>query len=171
MITIKSNGSNWAGGQPDSMEVLFELLETETLDPVYEEFHGYRAVSHLGGYSFSGNFFNLSHVFNIWVDEEDVHVIEKLESLAQQNMLRPEYECQAFSLFAEHAIVETPTGCVLLSKQDTEKLEGYILSPEAHAATWVQGSDRFLRFLGSDPSAAKIIGPRFSSAEVERLAA
>lgn len=158
MIQVKQNGGIWAGGQPEPIEKLYELLETHTLDPMWEEFHGYHAVRHMGGYSFSGNFFNLSNVFNIWVDEDDLAVIQKLEALAQRNMLRPEYERQAFSLYSEHTVVETPTARVLLSPTVME--------------AWKQGKKhRRLQILGPDPKQATVIGPRFSSADAKRLAA
>jgi len=74
-IKIISNGS----GPAQPLENLLALLETEPLDPRFEKFGNFYenypdmadgSKSTVPNYFF-GNFFNVSHVFQIDIDEED----------------------------------------------------------------------------------------------------
>jgi hypothetical protein len=75
MITINSNGP----GKAQPIENLLALLATEPLDPRFEKFGNFYekfpemadgSKSTVPNYFF-GNFFNVSHVFSIDIDEED----------------------------------------------------------------------------------------------------
>jgi len=103
---ITSNGSKWAGQSPDSIELLLEVLANNPLDRRFEAYgdfiygldseHGYttaelRAAA-VGWVSFHGNFFKLSHVFNI--RSNDSKVIEQLTSAIRSNQKRPDYLSQ-----------------------------------------------------------------------------
>lgn len=102
--TIQSNGSKWMGEEPDSIETLLALLETEPLDRTFEpECYGnfitvdpvnMRGEKLLppGGVSFFGNFFNVSHVFSI--DTTDAVLIERLTKAIRSNQQRPDYLAQ-----------------------------------------------------------------------------
>ena len=90
MLEIQSNGSKWAGQEPDSVEVLLGVLAKEPLDKTYEDFyypleqdfcerHNYPE----GTIAFSGNFLNYSHVFNIRTDE--LSLIKQLTQAIEAN--------------------------------------------------------------------------------------
>lgn len=66
-LTIVSNGSKWAGQEPDSVEKLLEVLATTPLDPTFEDYGNFvlRPCKNKPCWSVWGNFFGLSHVFNI----------------------------------------------------------------------------------------------------------
>ena len=93
---INSNGSKWAGSEPDSIETLCGVLAEYTLDRTFEEYGNFICVREDGPRegltSFFGNFFALSHVFNI--DTDDAALIEKLTKLIRANQLRAEYQAQ-----------------------------------------------------------------------------
>ena len=101
---IKSNGSKWAGESPDSIEDLLQVLATEPLDPRFEDFGGFcypldvpgifvdpnEEGKHAGEWRFFGNFFKLSHVFNIDTDEPEV--IQQLGEAIEANMMTEGYK-------------------------------------------------------------------------------
>jgi hypothetical protein len=97
MLNIISNGSKWAGQPEDPIEKLYEVLET--LDPSFEDYGNFidESTEWLGEdpypgkkvVVFFGNFWKLSHVFNIHTDEPEV--IEKLTRLIRANQATPEY--------------------------------------------------------------------------------
>lgn len=67
---IWSNGSKWAGQEPDDLETLLAVMEIETLDPHGFHPHAFN-VGH-GRVHFFGNFIGYSHVFSIESDDKDV---------------------------------------------------------------------------------------------------
>ena len=91
---IISNGSKWAGESPDSIEKLFEVIESETLEPLWG--HPIQTNPELldgsthWGTIFSGNFCNLSHVFRIETDDPDL--IESLTYALEANMSSDAYK-------------------------------------------------------------------------------
>lgn len=103
MIRIESNGSKWAGQAPDSIEKLLDVMANHPLDR--RTFGGHFFTSK-PGYSkeflkdlgvtdvtcFSGNFFDISHVFNIITDEPVL--IGKLKKAIRKNQQRPDYKSQ-----------------------------------------------------------------------------
>lgn len=101
MIQINSNGSKWYGQEPDPIEVLFQVLENNTLDPTFEKYGDFvnrnphwlkkeAAEKYKGCTVISGNFATLSHVFNIITDDEEL--IRNFEVLVNNNKQRPEYQ-------------------------------------------------------------------------------
>jgi len=74
---VVSNGSKWAGEEPDTVADLLDVLKREPLDPTFERYGNFRLASALpGGRRFWGNFFRVSHVFDIDTnDPETVRAI------------------------------------------------------------------------------------------------
>lgn len=119
MLEITSNGSKWIGQDPDSIDRLVEVLAVEPLDPRFLNYG--RFILPLGGgkVRFFGNFFALSHVFNITTD--DPALIGRLTVAIYDNMATPEFEAlvgltdrmrdQVHALFAfVQEVAETETG-------------------------------------------------------------
>ena len=102
MVEIQSNGSKWLGQEPDNIEVLLEVLAKEPLDKTFEDYGNFyepledafcqRCGYPLGTINFFGNFFKLSHVFNIRTDE--LKLIHKLVDAIELNKLTPAYKEQ-----------------------------------------------------------------------------
>ena len=92
--TINSNGSKWYGEEPDNIEKLMEVLKEEPLDRRFEAFGDfcYPSEGLPGNIRFMGNFFRLSHVFNI--DTNDIGLIKKLARAIDLNKQRPDYKSQ-----------------------------------------------------------------------------
>jgi hypothetical protein len=98
MIQIISNGSKWAGEQPDTVEKLIEVLGEQPLNPTFEGYGNFiieentDLVKH--GVSvrvrFFGNFARLSHVFNIRTDEPDL--IATLTKAIRDNQATSAYQ-------------------------------------------------------------------------------
>ena len=83
-MRIMSNGSKWAGEEPDSVETLLEVLRSETLDPRFEEHGSITTRTSHGRVRIFGNFLTLSHVFNIEGTEEELaEIIEAIEANKQ----------------------------------------------------------------------------------------
>lgn len=96
---IISNGSKWAGEQPDSIDKLIEVLESEHVIEErffkpFENGHGEDRTYHQfcpinksekgeGWMKFFGNFENLSHVFEI--ETNDPEVVENLTKAIKNN--------------------------------------------------------------------------------------
>ena len=96
---ILSNGSKWAGESPDSIEKLIEVLNAETIEESFfvkyctnrhskakAEYTNFCPISKTddGKYShFFGNFENLSHVFRINSNENNV--VESLTNAILNN--------------------------------------------------------------------------------------
>lgn len=114
---IHSNGSRWAGEKDASIEELFAILAEYPLrrdleacgdfiveGPIcvwqngYDEETGYPLYiesdeqPYAGMTSFWGNFYNLSHVFNI--SSNDPAVIATLTAAIRANQARPDYLAQ-----------------------------------------------------------------------------
>lgn len=86
--TIYSNGSKWAGEEPDTIDTLLATLDSETLDPKFErygDFHYQEGGSHW----FFGNFQSASHVFRIETTDQDV--IDKLVAAIDANKATASY--------------------------------------------------------------------------------
>lgn len=79
MLSIISNGSKWAGEDPDPIEKLYERLEKFTL----REFSSWTYMPASKTHLFHGNFDELSAVFQIETD--DIFVIDKLKNLMMKN--------------------------------------------------------------------------------------
>jgi hypothetical protein len=95
-ITIQSNGSKWAGEQPDSIEELIQVLGQYVLSRIHEPFietpKAGECWAEQGTTRFSGNFYELSHVFSI--DTDDPELIERLTTAINANIGRPDYQAQ-----------------------------------------------------------------------------
>jgi hypothetical protein len=92
-MKIQSNGSKWAGEAPDTLEVLLDVLKTETLDPTFEQYGGffYRLPGderYDGEYHAFGNFLTVSHVFSIYGTLEELRPLAQALKLARS---KPEY--------------------------------------------------------------------------------
>lgn len=106
----QSNGSKWAGEQPDSIETLIEVLGREPLDSSFERYGNFAYQTpchadyddagkiidgapmfpeHEGVWAFFGNFENLSHVFDIV--SNDPKVIEPLRAAIAANLASAGY--------------------------------------------------------------------------------
>jgi len=90
MITIHSNGSKWAGEQPDSIDKLKDMLRTQTLDKTFEEYGNFVFKSdNKKHYCLFGNFKTYSHVFNI--DTDDKKLVNEIRQLVRENKKRSDY--------------------------------------------------------------------------------
>lgn len=96
-MKIISNGSKYYGQENDSIEVLLEVLATHPLDPSFEEFGNFfyeptyinpQFQPPLGTWRASGNFWEVSHVFNI---EGTAEEMEPLRLAIEANKARPDY--------------------------------------------------------------------------------
>ena len=107
MLKILSNGSRWAGEEPDSIENLLEVLRVHPLDRSFEHFGNFVDTSpqwgpdgtspspypdNPGVADFFGNFYHLSHGFNIHTDEPEV--IALLTKAIRANQERADYLSQ-----------------------------------------------------------------------------
>jgi hypothetical protein len=112
MTTIQSNGSKWAGDQPDSIEGLIDVLKTQTLNPIFEQYGDFAETDprfyksgelcypdNPGTVHFFGNFYTVSHVFNI--DTDDAETIATLRGLIAANKATAAYR-QAVKEIAEN---------------------------------------------------------------------
>lgn len=82
---IRSNG----GGTMLPIDALFTRLETDVLDPTFEEYGNFIEQMEGGGVSFFGNFHTYSHVFNI--ETHDAALIERLSALILANQATDAY--------------------------------------------------------------------------------
>jgi hypothetical protein len=104
---IRSNGSKWAGEQPDDIPALLDVLASTPLDRSFEAYGNFynpapgfcdqlgrhtHPKEYEGLASFFGNFFCLSHVFNIYTNEPQV--IADLLTAIDQNQHRTDYLAQ-----------------------------------------------------------------------------
>lgn len=71
-MEILSNGSKWAGEQPDDLPTLINVLKNHKLDPI---FMGCGRFFYKSGDEFVafGNFVNISHVFRIRGTLKELH--------------------------------------------------------------------------------------------------
>ena len=80
-MRIISNGSKWAGEDPDSLETLIEVLRSETLDPRFEDHGTFVTRTNDGRAEIFGNFLTVSHVFQIeGTDAELAEAIDAIEA-------------------------------------------------------------------------------------------
>jgi len=101
---VISNGSKWAGQSPEGVDELLQALANYALDPTFEEYGNFISRSDdpaewIGGRipeqfkgctrHFFGNFFALSHVFNIYTN--DSALIERLSAAIRENQSREDY--------------------------------------------------------------------------------
>jgi hypothetical protein len=97
---IHSNGSRWAGEQPTSLEELFDVLEHYALrraqypnDCFEESGAEMLRITGLPNFvRFSGNFYELSHVFSI--DTDEPKLIARFRAAIAANIARPNYQAQ-----------------------------------------------------------------------------
>ena len=118
MINIQSNGSRGASSAPASIDELVQVLEKSPLDANFEQYGNFIMPAQNSEYSgrknsegnpevintgpmfpeapdalvFWGNFLEVSHVFNIATDEENV--IERLTTAIRANQASPAYIAQ-----------------------------------------------------------------------------
>lgn len=71
-MEIISNGSHWAGEDPDSVEQLLAVLAKEPLDPTFERYGNFCFEDHVWG-----NFHAVSHVFNIYGTPDELAPLVK----------------------------------------------------------------------------------------------
>lgn len=107
---ISNNGSHWAGEEPDSIEQLLDVLGYEPLDPSFEDYGNFistelRRAIYIGNgeyvekeliypespsmVRFWGNFYALSHCFQIDTDEPEM--IERLTNAIRANQTTSAY--------------------------------------------------------------------------------
>lgn len=101
MLEIISNGSKWYGEKPDTIEDLIQVLNTEILDPSFEDYGNFInlnptwlkkdfAEKYKGCVKIFGNFMTVSHVFNIITDQSEI--IQKLTEAINKNKGTEEYK-------------------------------------------------------------------------------
>lgn len=96
MLKVQHIGSKWAGEQSDTVADLLKLLETEPLDPRFEEFGNFvwklspdDAVNIGASYEVGGNFYGVSSCFSIFGDtKQDV---AELRRAIRRNQRTPAY--------------------------------------------------------------------------------
>jgi hypothetical protein len=112
---IQSNGSRWAGEDLATLDDLAKCLTEHTLDPTFEKYGDFinqiRPGDWIRGrrpegvdpectFQMFGNFFDVSHVFNIITD--DPAVVARFRPLIDANKATPAYK-QAKKERAEQA--------------------------------------------------------------------
>lgn len=91
MIQIDSNGSRWYGQPPATLDELIQSLESHPLDPRFEKYGNFiDETGHPGATNFFGNFYGVSHVFNITTDQPEI--IERLTIAIRANQATPAYQ-------------------------------------------------------------------------------
>lgn len=92
--TIHANGSKWHGQPPDPLSVLLDVLRREPLDPRFPHARAGFAenIAH-GAVKFWGNFYELSHCFD--VDTDDPVVIALLAEAIRANRESAAYKAIA----------------------------------------------------------------------------
>lgn len=139
---ILSNGSKWAGQNPDDIQTLLDVLETEVLDPMFEQYHCYRPYPFepilregrnetvfrpwMGASTFSGNFLTVSHVFNII--SKDPGVVEALTKAIQKNMASEQYQKYAYESYAGWYYAETCEGWRLVNPKEADDIQAGTVS-------------------------------------------
>lgn len=80
-MKIISNGSKWAGEQPDSVEILLDILKTHKLRDhfarIENDAYFKRQVNLPTEFRVSGNFEDISHVFDIRGTLEEMRPLMK----------------------------------------------------------------------------------------------
>lgn len=87
-IIIKSNGSKWVGQEPDTIEILIEVLKKEPLNVAQFAAYGFiNWPDNSNTVRFFGNFKHVSHVFNI-EGPEDSPILQELVREINNNIAR-----------------------------------------------------------------------------------
>jgi hypothetical protein len=101
---IRSNGSKWAGESPDTLDDLITVLGTHALAAKFEDYGNFvmkctttyldalnGAGANLAPHAlhFWGNFEELSHVFDVLTDDQEV--IDRLVAAIKANKRTPAY--------------------------------------------------------------------------------
>ena len=89
MLDIRTNGSHFAGTPPSPLEALHTALADHTLDPTFER-HGNFVEPEGAATRFFGNFWDVSHVFQVATDEPAV--IRDLTARIRANQATPAYQ-------------------------------------------------------------------------------
>ncbi|WP_257347487.1 hypothetical protein [Pseudalkalibacillus decolorationis] len=100
MLYIDANGLEWSTTEPENIPALIKRLQTEPLDPIYEEMGNFIVPYQPTGTSaekrrfegctqFFGHFATSSYVFSIVTDEKTV--IESLTAEIRMNQSRSDY--------------------------------------------------------------------------------
>ena len=101
MLEIIANGSNTYPYQKSTLSDLYRLLETYTLDPVFERYgefvnrtpcwiDGETARKYSGASVIAGNVLSYRHAFYLITDQEEL--IRSLERLIEKNRASPQYQ-------------------------------------------------------------------------------
>ncbi len=101
VLEIVANGSTAYPAQKSTLSDLHRLLETYTLDPVFERYgcfvnrtphwkDGETARKYSGASVIAGNFLSYSHAFYLITDQEEL--ICSLERLIEKNRASPQYQ-------------------------------------------------------------------------------
>jgi len=88
MTTIYSNGSKWAGQEPDSLETLLEVMEHH---PISADVSNCECDINDRAVQFLGNFDTVSHVFNIDATGDDIARLR--EAIAKNREKFPPPKC------------------------------------------------------------------------------
>ncbi|HBW1703562.1 TPA: pyruvate dehydrogenase [Klebsiella pneumoniae] len=139
---ILSNGSKWAGQDPDSIQTLLDVLGDNVLDPMFEQYHCYRPYPFepmvrtgrngemfqpwLGAASFFGNFLTVSHVFNIITKDDGV--VDALTEAIRKNMATEQYQQNAYERYAGWFYAETSEGLRLVSPSESADIRAGAVS-------------------------------------------
>lgn len=139
---ILSNGSKWAGQDPDSIQTLLDVLGDNVLDPMFEQYHCYRPYPFepmvrtgrngemfqpwLGAACFFGNFLTVSHVFNIITKDDGV--VEALTEAIRKNMATEQYQQNAYERYAGWFYAETSEGLRLVSPSEAADIRAGAVS-------------------------------------------
>lgn len=98
-IQIISNGSKWAGQEPDTIEKLLTVLENNPLDDMFEKYGNFVMFDSIQYKStgkktwvFFGNFLTVSHVFNIKISDEQLAIM--LARAIRKNQSKENYKNQ-----------------------------------------------------------------------------
>ncbi|KHD28179.1 pyruvate dehydrogenase [Xenorhabdus nematophila] len=139
---ILSNGSKWAGQDPDNIQTLLDVLGNNVLDPMFEQYHCYRSYPFeplikterndkifqpwLGAACFFGNFLTVSHVFNIITKDDSV--VEALNEAIQKNIATEQYQQYAYERYAGWFYAETSEGFRLVSPSEAADIRAGAVS-------------------------------------------
>lgn len=158
---ILSNGSKLAGQSPDSIDTLLGVLETEMLDPIFEQYHCYQPRRYepavfsndsdisrwKGAASYFGNFRTVSHAFNIITFDQEV--IDALNKAIRKNVERDEYQKAAYIKYADWLYARLDGQLELIDALTAKSIKEGTLCRFRYRATY----ERLCR--------TEVLGPRF----------
>lgn len=162
LTQIESNGSKWAWEAPDNIEQLLARLQSETLDPMFEEYgnfvsparkaHHQRDQStgwqhvytdagpvypdHPDALHFWGNFQTYSHVFSIYTD--DPALIERLTAAIRANQATDAYQA---------AKARVAQGGTMIAPQLLNLLQAWRASEDAYGSHDEPAASKAERFI------------------------